>query len=166
MNDITDSFLAQRAFARNRPTADQVGSGCDPIPPSKSVIQLPKDQYLHLGAPTEWWWHTGTLQSLDGVETFGFEINAASFQAFGFTQVMLTRVSNNSHSQNSTVFTKGDEFNPDTWAQSDVNKDWSVKLGTVSMHAPQSDPTKNMLVTAALGDGANNVQFDLKLCGT
>ena len=40
-----------------------------------SEIELPRDQYAHSGAPTEWWWHVGTLESADG-RKFGFEINA------------------------------------------------------------------------------------------
>ncbi len=36
------------------------------IPVATSAISLPKDQYAHTGAPTEWWWHVGTLKSKDG----------------------------------------------------------------------------------------------------
>jgi hypothetical protein len=63
-----------------------------PIPASKSAIFLPADQYLHRGAPTEWWWHVGTLQSGDRI--FGFEINAAAFsdRGYAFSQIMLTDV--------------------------------------------------------------------------
>lgn len=131
-----------------------------PIPPSKSVIHLPADHYLHIGAPTEWWWHIGTLKS--GDRTFGFEINAASFKAFGFTQVMLTDVDKKLHFQRTTTVSS---FNPDTWAEHDPAKDWFVKLGEVTMQAPQSDPTRNMRVTAQLVDEATNttVAFDLLL---
>ena len=38
------------------------------------MLSLPKDMYLHQGAPTEWWWHTGTLRA--GNRTFGFEVSA------------------------------------------------------------------------------------------
>jgi len=62
-----------------------------PVPSSEPVIKLPADQYLHPGAPTEWWWHMGTLKA--GEKTFGFQINAASFTVMAFTQVMLTDVS-------------------------------------------------------------------------
>ena len=63
------------------------GGGSDnnppaPVPPSDVVLTLPKDMYLHLGAPTEWWWHIGTLRA--GNRTFGFEINAASFAKDGW----------------------------------------------------------------------------------
>ena len=72
-----------------------------PVPPSKSAIFLPADQYLHRGAPTEWWWHVGTLKSGDRI--FGFEINTAAFsdRGYAFSQVMLTDVANAKHYQTS-----------------------------------------------------------------
>ena len=48
-----------------------------PVAAGASAIRLPANHYLHRGAPTEWWWHVGTLKA--GSRTFGFEINAASF---------------------------------------------------------------------------------------
>ncbi|MCY2997153.1 MAG: hypothetical protein NT168_03500 [Planctomycetota bacterium] len=145
----------------------------DPIPPSQSVIQLPKDHYLHIGAPTEWWWHTGTLKS--GNRTFGFEINAASLKyhpndpsgtgpiPYGLAQVMLTDVSNGRHFEKTTIYAPP-FFNPDTWAEHDPSKDWSVELGNVSMIAPQVEPT-DMTVKAGFEDAdtGTNVQFDLRL---
>jgi predicted secreted hydrolase len=124
-----------------------------PVSPSASVIRLPADHYLHPGAPTEWWWHTGTLTA--GERVFGFEINAASFSPVGITQIMLTDVTNQTHFQNTTM-------HPLTnWAESDPTKDWYVKLGDpanilgndwVTMDAPQADPTKNMVINASLKD--------------
>jgi predicted secreted hydrolase len=145
----------------------------DPIPPSQSVIQLPKDHYLHIGAPTEWWWHTGTLKS--GNRTFGFEINAASLKyqpndpsgtgpiPYGLAQVMLTDVSNGRHFEKTTIYAPP-FFNPDTWAEHDPSKDWSVELGNLSMIAPQVEPT-DMTVKAGFEDAdtGTNVQFDLRL---
>lgn len=145
----------------------------DPIPPSQSVIQLPKDHYLHIGTPTEWWWHTGTLKS--GSRTLGFEINASSLKynpsnpsgnspiPFGLTQVMLTDVSNGRHFEKTTI-SPPPFFNPDTWAEHDPSKDWSVELGNVSMHAPQVEPT-DMTVKAGFEDADTGtiVQFDLRL---
>ncbi len=98
-----------------------------PIPASKSVIHLPADHCLHR-APTEWCWHTGTLKSGDRI--FGFEINAASFRKDGFalTQIILSDVKNKRHFQRTTPFVPLN-FNPDSWAEHDVNKDWAVKLG-------------------------------------
>ena len=146
----------------------------DPIPPSQSVIQLPKDHYLHIGAPTEWWWHTGTLKS--GNRTFGFEINAASLKfqpdppsgigpiPYGLSQVMLTDVSNGKHFEKTRIYNVPLEFNPDTWAEHDPSKDWFVELGNISMRAPQVDPT-DMAVKAGFEDAdtGTNVQFDLRL---
>jgi hypothetical protein len=139
----------------------------------KSVIKLPADQYLHPGAPTEWWWHTGTLKA--GNRIFGFEINAASFigqtPPFAFSQVMLTDVANKIHYQQTALQTIDNK-----WAESDPKKAWYVTMGNanvaptattgwITMNAPQSDPTKNMRVKAALFDTASGkiVTFDLKL---
>jgi predicted secreted hydrolase len=140
----------------------------------KSVIRLPADHYLHPTAPTEWWWHTGTLKA--GKRIFGFEINAASYVGFkphfGFSQVMLTDVANKVHYQQTTVRTIDDK-----WAESDPANPWYVTMGKsprvapietnswVTMNAPQRDPTKNMAVKASLFDKASAkiVTFDLKL---
>ena len=99
-----------------------------PIPPSASVIRFPIDQFQHLGAPTEWYWHTGTLRAGDRV--FGFEINAASFQKdkLGFTQVSLSDVANNKHYQ-ATVPYLGFQYDPDHWAQANTTRDWHAQLG-------------------------------------
>jgi predicted secreted hydrolase len=107
--------------------------GPQPVPPSDVVLSLPQDMYLHLGAPTEWWWHIGTLRA--GSRTFGFEINAASFakDGFAFTQIMLTDVATNRHFQRTTPFVPL-VFNPNTWAQSDVSKDWYARLGDPENH--------------------------------
>ena len=161
MNEGVASIVPPRAFATGKPNTNLTDDGPPaPIPPSKSVIRLPSDQYLHVDAPTEWWWHIGTLKAGDRI--FGFEINAASYKLFGFTQVMLTDVNNNRQFQQTTPFFP---FDPNTWAESDPRNDWAVKLGEVSMHAPKSDPTKNMTVTAVLTDAETNtiVTFDLTL---
>lgn len=135
-----------------------------PVPPSESVIRLPADHYLHVGAPTEWWWHMGTLKA--GERTFGFEINAASFGAFGFTQIMLTDVSNKVHYKQTKLYAPF----PADWAEADPSKPWFVKLGDpstdaswVTMNAPQSDPSKNMAVEAAFADETTGtiVKFSL-----
>lgn len=133
-----------------------------PIPASASVIKFPVDHYMHVGAPTEWWWHIGTLKA--GDRTFGFEINAASFQEFGFTQVMLTDVQENRHFQR-TVGVAPPVFDPNSWAEHDPTKPWFVKLGDVSMTSEQSDPSKDMEVTAALVDEATatEINFELRL---
>jgi predicted secreted hydrolase len=103
-----------------------------PIPPSNVVLSLPKDMYLHDGAPTEWWWYVGTLHS--GSRTFGFEINAASFikQGFAFSQLSLTDVKNQKHYQRTTPYLPGKAFNGSTWAQSNPAKPWSARLGSAT----------------------------------
>lgn len=136
-------------------------SGPVPVPPSEVLIKLPQDQYCHAEAPTEWWWHTGTLVAGDRV--FGFEINAASFAPAAFTEVMLTDVANKLHYQKTAPQTPGG------WAETDPSKDWYVKLGNpelehdwIWMTAPQADPS-NMTVKAALQDEATGttILFDL-----
>jgi predicted secreted hydrolase len=142
-----------------------------PPPPPDSIrpIQLPADQYFHPSAPTEWWWHTGTLTA--NGKTFGFEINAAGFGQLLFSQIMLTDVANKVHYSQVALY----PYNP-AWAQSDVTKDWYVNLPYpaapsaastpyVTMNAPQSDPTKNMAVKALLIDDVTKkvVTFDLTL---
>lgn len=162
MNTGIGSIVALKSAAAGQWSTSMEDDGPVPIPPSESVIHLPADHYLHIGAPTEWWWHIGTLKA--GDRTFGFEINAASFQLFGFTQVMLTDVDKNLHFQKTTGYLPP-EFNPYTWAEHDPAKDWFVKLGEVAMQAPQSDPTGRMRVTAELVDEATSteVTFDLML---
>lgn len=132
------------------------GDGPVPIPPSESVIHLPADHYLHIGAPTEWWWNIGTLKA--GDRTFGFEINTAAFYPTAFTQIMLTDVDRNLHFQQTAWYPASNH-----WAEQDPAKDWFVKLGEVHMRAPQSDPTRNMRVTARMVDEATRtpVAFDL-----
>jgi predicted secreted hydrolase len=129
------------------------------------VIRLPADHYLHPGAPTEWWWHMGTLKAGDRI--FGFEINAASFSVMAFTQIMLTDVSNKAHYKLTKVYAPF----PADWAEADPAKPWYVKLGDpstdasfVTMNAPQSDPSKDMAVEAALADETTGtiVKFSLK----
>jgi len=94
-----------------------------PPPPPDSIrpIQLPIDQYLHPSAPTERWWHTGTLTASG--KTFGFEINTAGFGEFLFSQVMLTDVAGKVHYSQVTQY----PYNS-AWAQSDATKDWYVNL--------------------------------------
>lgn len=100
-----------------------------PVPPSDVVLTLPKDMYLHLGAPTEWWWHIGTLRA--GNRVFGFEINAASFakDGLGFSQVMLSDVANQMHYQRTAPFFPPFMYDPATWAESSPAKPWYARLG-------------------------------------
>jgi len=153
--------------------AASTGSGLGPpVPPSEYQVHLPKDQYRHVDAPTEWWWHVGTLRAGDRI--FGFEINAAGYpgysdkEKFAFTQVMLSDVANAKHYQQTTVYLPPNvDF--DTWAQSDPTKAWHVGLGTitqpsyVTMDAPQADPTRNMSVHAHIFDQGTDIDFQLNL---
>lgn len=133
-----------------------------PVPPSEVAIVLPQDHYSHPDAPTEWWWHTGTLNAGDRV--FGFEINAARFGLAGFTETMLTDVAAGTHYQTTTL------QNPENWAATDPANDWYVRLGNpdsgpnwVSMNAPQIDPMQGMAIKAGFVDDATGtvVSFDL-----
>ncbi|MGK4568070.1 hypothetical protein [Flavobacterium sp. 3HN19-14] len=64
-----------------------------PVVPAVPALQFPNDYYGHKDCPTEWFWHIGTLEAADG-RKFGFEINAANFSIFGFTQIEITDVKN------------------------------------------------------------------------
>ncbi len=103
----------------------------DPVPPENVVLSLPKDMYRHEGAPTEWWWHIGTLRAGDRV--FGFEINAASFvgQGFAMTQVSLSDVADQRHLERTQVYVPDPigNFDVNTWAEGDPGKDWYARLG-------------------------------------
>lgn len=102
------------------------------VPADHSAITVPKDMYLHPGAPSEWWWNIGTLRSGDRV--FGFEINAAAFPVNGwaFTQIMLTDVQNDKHYQATTVYLPPKSWDPQHWAESDATKNWFARLGDPS----------------------------------
>lgn len=123
------------------------------------AITLPADQFGHTGAPTEWWWHIGTLHSEDS-RTFGFEINATGMQAtknapysYAFTQIEITDVENQHNYQNVTVFNPL----PADWAEYDTTEQWFVKLGednsdgAVSMTAIDGNPL-HMHVQATFTD--------------
>ena len=119
---------AGSAAQASRPSAVR---GPTPVPPSKVVLSLPKDMYLHPGAPTEWWWSIGTLHS--GSRVFGFELNAASFVGqgnFAFSQLSLTDVKNHRHYERTTPYLGGPAFNSLTWAQSNPKKNWYARLGS------------------------------------
>jgi predicted secreted hydrolase len=124
--------------------------------------------YLHLGAPTEWWWHTGTLRS--GGRTFGFEINAASFEkdGFAFTQIMLSDPETNRHFQRTTPFVPF-VFDPNHWAQSDVGEDWYARLGdannalsAIAVVDPGSGYTSDPTVEITGGGGSGAIAIAIR----
>jgi len=136
-------------------------------------ITMPDDQYLHPGAPAEWWWHTGTLKgkSASGERTFGFEINAVSWMGGAlFSQVMLTDVTNQMHYMQNAVY----PFDPQ-WAESDPAKPWFVRLpstqlskAAVTMNGDQTPAALQMNVQATLVSQTKAtehrvVTFDLQL---
>lgn len=103
----------------------------DPVPDANVVLSLPKDMYRHDGAPTEWWWHIGTLRAGDRI--FGFELNAASFAGHGFamTQFSLSDVESQRHYERTQVYGPAPfgEFAVAHWAEGDTSKDWFARLG-------------------------------------
>jgi predicted secreted hydrolase len=143
-----------------------------PIPPSKSAIFMPADQYLHRGAPTEWWWHVGTLKSGDRI--FGFEINTAAYsdRGFAFSQVMLTDVANAKHYQRTTLYTPPVGVDFDTWAQHDVTKDWHVGLGsacnclsTIEVTSPGKGYTSDPTIEITGGGGSQAIAYATPVLG-
>lgn len=103
----------------------------EPVPEEHVVLEMPKDMYRHNGAPTEWWWHIGTLRA--GERVFGFEINAASFigQSFAMTQVSLSDVDSGRHYDRTQIYVAQPVgvFDVSTWAEGDPGKDWYARLG-------------------------------------
>jgi predicted secreted hydrolase len=138
--------------------------GPQPIPTSKSVLRFPVDYYAHRGAPTEWWWHTGTLRA--GNRVFGFEINAASFAGsqpagFAFSQISLSDIANNRYYQRTLPYLMPFGFDPETWAEHDPTKDWSAHLGSatnmlsaIDVTNPGSGYTSDPTVEISGGGGA------------
>jgi predicted secreted hydrolase len=136
---------------------------------------MPKDQYAHrdpdIGpvkgkiAPTEWWWHIGTVKSSDG-RVFGFEVNAASFTDYCFTQIQITDIANQHHYQ----MVAGNFGTSPTWAEYDSTKPWFVKLpgmlgganGAVSMTAIDGDPM-HMFVKADFNDNLTGTPCSIEL---
>src|SRR5579872_81697 len=139
-------------------------------------IKMPDDQYLHPGAPAEWWWHTGTLlgKSSSGEQrTFGFEINAVSWvSGILFSQVMLTDVNHQRHYMQNVTYPI-DPLHP--WAESNPSKPWFVNLppqllpkAIVTMSGNQTAEQLQMNVQATLKSETaatkdQTVTFDLKL---
>lgn len=119
-------------------------------------INLPADQFAHTNAPTEWWWHIGTLIADDG-RTFGFEVNATgmltSSASYAFTQIQITDVKNKRNYQKVKSFIP----RPNDWAEYDTTKPWSVNLGkgdidsSVTMEAIDGNPL-NMSLQASFID--------------
>lgn len=130
---------------------------------TETFIQLPLDQYGHKGAPSEWWWHIGTLESKDG-RKFGFEINAAYLMNSHFTQIEITDVDGKKNYQKIHAFL----LESDSWAQYDSSKPWYVKMvplltpfdGSVVMQQVGDSPL-NMLVQASFSDAGVQCQLIL-----
>lgn len=128
-------------------------------------IELPKDQFGHRTASTEWWWHIGTLRAGDRV--LGFEITASGYPAaptpFAISQIMLTDVANLVHYQQTTLFPFGDGF-----AQYDASQPWFVQLepaggdGRVAMTAIDGNPLA-MHVEAGFTDKATGTPLSFRL---
>jgi predicted secreted hydrolase len=149
----------------------KAAQGAVPVLSDKPWVSLPKDMYAHTpvyipiisekGCQTEWWWHIGTLKSVDGKRTFGFEINACALYNPGaaFTEVMLTDVEKQIHYHES----KSTIGVPLGWAETDQSKPWRVTLENVAMNGPQGDPTQDMTVQATLNQGPTKVEFDLTM---
>ncbi|SMC29441.1 Predicted secreted hydrolase [Andreprevotia lacus DSM 23236] len=134
-----------------------------------TAISLPLDQYGHAGAPTEWWWHIGTLHAVDGRE-FGFEINATGYSTpngaptVGFTQLAITDVANQTRYQAVTVV----DPLPADWAQYDAGKPWYVSLsgpdgaGAITMMQLGGNPL-DMAVAVAFSNAADGTQCQINL---
>lgn len=147
------------------------------MPNSKSApaIILPADQYAHEDpitgkAPTEWWWHIGTVETSNG-RKFGFEVNACGVNTpegtFAFTEIAIADIQNQIHYQivNDLIPM------PSNWAEYDTSKPWFVHLpgitsnptnGEVSMNAIDGNPL-NMAMQASFIDAVTNTQCIINL---
>lgn len=135
--------------------------------PTAPAITLPADQYAHPGAPTEWWWHIGTLRTADGRE-FGFEVNACGAIGLGvFTEIAIADIKNQVHYQivNDHLGFAG------KWAETDTTKPWYVDIpgtdddannGLVSMKSIDGNPL-NMAVEASFIDAATQAHCKIEL---
>ncbi len=155
---VTAPFAGLAGCGSNSPADDPV-----PVPPSDVVLKLPEDMYRHPNAPTEWWWHTGTLRV--GSRIFGFEFNAASFadRGFAFTQIMLTDVQGGRHFQRMTPVVPP-TFDVNTWAEADPSKDWYARLGDpgnqlsgIQVIDPGSGYTSDPTVEITGGGGSGGI---------
>ena len=163
-----EPLFSHRGFMNASRPLTRISS--DPVPPSARKIDIPADQYRHNGAPTEWWWHIGTLHA--GGRAFGFEIAATSVMVgsspVAFSRVMLSDVVNNMHFQQQVIYDMGSGLS--TFAQADPVQDWFVNLGVgaesyISMTAPWWKSLDAMSVKAAIVDQETGtpVVFDLML---
>jgi|GEM_PF-563985 len=149
-------------------TTPSAASLLEPDSNTLPAIVLPADQYGHVGAPTEWWWHVGTLQTADGRE-FGFEVNACGvLDAMVFTEIAIADVDKQIHYQ-----IVNDQAYDEAWAETDLTKPWYVRItgpdgdpgnGAVSMTAIDGNPL-NMAVNATFTDAAKGTscRIDLNL---
>lgn len=116
--------------------------------PTLPAIVLPADQYGHAGAPTEWWWHVGTLQTATG-RKFGFEVNACGvLDAMVFTEIAIADVENQVHYQ---IVNDQIGYAP-AWAETDPTKPWFVAIP-----GPATDPTNGAVTMTAIGGNPLNM---------
>ncbi len=130
--------LSRTAHRHNRARSGETCSPPQPmpVPVSLRAVDLPCDHYLHRSAPTEWYWHIGTLRTGTG-RVFGFELTVSSFQfqKIGFTQTMVSDIESRVHHQRTTLYPQVSipgQFGYDarTFAEHDVTEPFAVKLGT------------------------------------
>jgi predicted secreted hydrolase len=134
---------------------------------TSQYIELPRDHYAHPDAPTEWWWHIGTIRS--GDRMFGFEINATRNSnnpdfPYWFSQIMVTDVAAKRHYHRTTL-----QLLQLDWAESDPDKDWYVSLegdddtsGAILMNGPSGDPYL-MTAYATFHDEDSNQRVTISL---
>lgn len=113
-----------------------------------TAITLPADQYGHADAPTEWWWHVGTLNTAEG-RAFGFEVNACGvLDAMVFTEIAIADVQQQVHYQ----IVNDQIGHLPTWAETDPTKPWIV-----SIPGPASDPANGAVTMTAIAGNPMNM---------
>ncbi|RYY85557.1 MAG: carotenoid 1,2-hydratase [Chitinophagaceae bacterium] len=122
-----------------------------PLTDTGIFIKLPEDQYRHPGAPTEWWWHIGTLRTDDG-RAFGFEVNAVGIatgkpQMIGVGIASITDVQSQQHYAALQYMPISEE-----WAEADTGKPWQAGL-----NSPVGYPDSVAIAMAGIEGSVSNL---------
>ncbi|TCJ17617.1 hypothetical protein EPD60_05325 [Flaviaesturariibacter flavus] len=138
-------------------------------------INLPDDHYRHPGAPTEWWWHIGTLVTAEG-RRFGFEVNGCGIDVSVMSGTMAALSITDVQQQQHYQLVNFTQPLPANWAEADTSKPWTVSIpgkgggdnGRIAMQSVDGD-VRHMAVQASFVDAktgkACSVSLDLQQQG-
>lgn len=142
-----------------------------PVTDAGVFIHLPQDQYRHPGAPTEWWWHIGTLETAEG-RKFGFEVNGCGIDVakIGMQATMAAISISDVTQQQHYQLVNFTSPLPANWAEADPTKPWAVNIpgkaggnnGAIAMRSLDGNPV-NMGVQASFTDGKTGKDCSISL---